>query len=127
MYQKKNPVPIRSPIDKGLAMLGGKWKGRILCVLACRKTPQRYGQLRQEMVNVTDTALSDALRELVRDGLVERCQYNEVPPRVEYRLTAYGQRAIPLLLAIADWADGTIPSELARGEMPLCLECSFQN
>ena len=57
MYVKKNMTLLRRPIEKGLDMLGGKWKSRILCVLA-QRGPIRYGQFKQEMTNVTDTALS---------------------------------------------------------------------
>lgn len=46
-----------------------------------QRGPIRYGQFKQEMSNVTDTALSGALKELIRDGLVDRKQYNEVPLR----------------------------------------------
>ena len=126
MYVKKNMTLLRCPIEKGLDMLGGKWKSRILCVLA-QRGPIRYRQPKQEMTNVTDTALSAALKELVQDGLVEREQYNEVPLRVEYELTHYGRTAVPLLMGIAHWANGSIPVELARGEMPLCLSCDFND
>ena len=124
MYEKKNPVLLRCPIEKGLDMLGGKWKSRILCVLA-QRGPIRYGQLKQELTNVNDTALSTSLKELIQDNLIVRRQYNEVPLRVEYELTPYGQTAVPLLLEIARWADGSIPLDLPRGEMPLCLGCDF--
>ena len=62
MYVKKNMTLLRCPIEKGLDMLGGKWKSRILCVLA-QRGPIRYGQFKQEMTNVSDTALSGALKE----------------------------------------------------------------
>lgn len=104
MYVKKNMTLLRCPIEKGLDMLGGKWKSRILCVLA-QRGPIRYGQFKQEMTNVTDTALSGALKELIRDGLA----------------------AVRLLRQIADWADGSIPTGLSRGEMPLCLGCDFND
>ena len=79
------------------------------------------------MTNITDTALSSALKELIQDGLVNRKQYNEVPLRVEYELTSYGLAAVRLLRQIANWADGSIPTELSRGEMPLCLGCDFND
>ena len=113
MYVKKNMTLLRRPIEKGLDMLGGKWKSRILCVLA-QRGPIRYGQFKQEMTNVTDTALSGALKELI-------------PLRVEYELTPYGLAAVRLLRQIADWADGSIPTGLSRGEMPLCLGCDFND
>ena len=70
MYVKKNMTLLRCPIEKGLDMLGGKWKSRILCVLA-QRGPIRYGQFKQEMTNVTDTALSGALKELIREHVEE--------------------------------------------------------
>lgn len=76
---------------------------------------------------MTDTALSVTLKELIRDGLVDRKQYNEVPLRLEYELTPYGLAAVRLLRQIADWADGSIPTGLSRGEMPLCLGCDFND
>ena len=79
------------------------------------------------MTNITDTALSSALKELIQDGLVNRKQYNEVPLRVEYELTSYGLAAVRLLRQIANWADGSNPTELSRGEMPLCLGCDFND
>ena len=126
MYEKKNFTLLLCPIEKGLSMLGGKWKSRILCVLA-QQGSIRYGQFKQEMTNITDTALSSALKELIQDGLVNRKQYNEVPLRVEYELTSYGLAAVRLLRQIANWADGSIPTELSRGEMPLCLGCDFND
>ena len=126
MYEKKNFTLLRCPIEKGLSMLGGKWKSRILCVLA-QQGSIRYGQFKQEMTNITDTALSSAFKELIQDGLVNRKQYNEVPQRVQDELTSYRLAAVRLLRQIANWADGSIPTELSRGEMPLCLGCDFND
>ncbi len=114
------------PSKKDLVCWEEKWKSRILCVLA-QQGSIRYGQFKQEMTNITDTALSSALKELIQDGLVNRKQYNEVPLRVEYELTSYGLAAVRLLRQIANWADGSIPTELSRGEMPLCLGCDFND
>lgn len=124
MYEKKLRAEVHCPIDRGMQMLGGKWKGRILCALA-QKGPIRYSALREEMVNITDTALSGSLKELIRDGLVGRQQYNEMPLRVEYELTPYGRSAVPLLLALAKWADGILPSD-SSDERPICLQCHFR-
>lgn len=126
MYVKKNMTLLRCPIEKGLDMLGGKWKSRILCVLA-QRGPIRYGQFKQEMTNVTDTALSGALKELIRDGLVDRKQYNEVPLRVEYELTPYGLAAVRAAAADCGLGRWVHSHRLSRGEMPLCLGCDFND
>lgn len=124
MYEKKIKKEVLCPIDHGLSILGGKWKGRILCVLS-QLQPLRYGDLRDQMANISDAALSNALRELEYSYLIKRHQYNELPMRVEYELTPRGESSIPLLLAIADWANGDLPMNRRRGDMPLCYQCRY--
>ena len=55
------------------------------------------------MEGITNTMLSSCLRELERDGMVEREQFNEIPPHVEYRLTEEGKSLASVLLALANW------------------------
>ena len=101
-YKRKLDKDIRCPLEYGLAVFGGKWKSRILCVLA--EGQMRYSSVRDEMTDVSDAALSSALRELAEDGLVTRRQYDEIPPRVEYALTEKGESVIPVLQHICQWA-----------------------
>ena len=123
MYQPKTEKEIRCPLEYGLALFGGKWKTRIICVLQqCGQ--MRYSLIRSEMVNVTDAVLAAALKELVRDGLVERIQFNEIPPHVEYRLTATGASVVPILQHICRWAEQTMSADDAR-QMKLCERCSY--
>lgn len=61
--KRKTEKDIRCPLEYGLDVFGGKWKSRILCVLS--DGPLRYGVVRSEMCNVTDAALSGALKDLV--------------------------------------------------------------
>ena len=82
MYQPKLEKDIRCPLEYGLDVFGGKWKSRIICVLA-EKKKLRYGELRKEMANITDAVLASALKELITDNMIKRMQYNEIPPRVE--------------------------------------------
>lgn len=96
MYTRKIKKEIHCPIEHGLDILGGKWKSRIICVLAAKET-LRYGQLRTELANITDTVLAAALKELIANNMVQRIQYEEIPPRVEYSLTERGKTAVPLL------------------------------
>ena len=86
MYEPKLEKDIRCPLEYGLDVFGGKWKSRIICVLADKKV-LRYSSLRKEMINITDAVLSSALKELISDGIIDRHQYDEIPPRVEYSLT----------------------------------------
>lgn len=102
MYTPKLEKDIRCPLEYALNVFGGKWKSRILCCIARCQTI-RYSMLRRELGNITDTMLSNSLRELQADGMVLRRQYDEIPPKVEYSLTEKGRSAIPLLLRINDW------------------------
>lgn len=71
MYQPKLEKDIRCPLEYGLEIFGGKWKSRIICVLAEMKT-LRYSELRKEMSNITDAVLASTLKELIRDKIVEK-------------------------------------------------------
>ena len=102
MYQRKVPKDIRCPVERGMDILGGKWNGRVVCVLSKRER-LRYNELRSELVNVTDAALSSALRSLTENGIVERTQFEEIPPRVEYSLTEKGRDLLPVFYAILQW------------------------
>ena len=94
-YKKKLEEDIRCPLEYGLAIFGGKWKSRIICVLAVNEK-LRYSQLRKEMYNITDAVLVATLKDLVEDGIAERKSYDEIPPRVEYSLTEKGKSIIPI-------------------------------
>ena len=81
-YKKKLEEDIRCPLEYGLAIFGGKWKSRIICVLASKER-LRYSELRKEMCNITDAVLAATLKDLMEDNIIERTSYDEIPPRVE--------------------------------------------
>lgn len=121
-YKRKLEKEIRCPLEWGLEVFGGKWKSRIICVLYSHKT-LRYSQLRQELTNISDAVLADMLKELISDGMVERIQYNEIPPRVEYLLTKKGKSVLPILQSICDWSKKESPDKLER-KLPACKSCN---
>lgn len=123
MYQKKLEADIRCPLEYGLELFGGKWKSRIICVLNEKKT-LRYSSIRKEMLNITDAVLASTLKELIRDGLVDRRQYDEIPPRVEYSLTERGKSVVPILQSICKWA-GIFQRESSENVMTQCQKCDF--
>jgi DNA-binding HxlR family transcriptional regulator len=84
--------------------IGGKYKGRILWYLHEQKI-LRYGELKKILNGITTKMLTQTLRELEKDDLVQRKVYHEVPPKVEYSLTAAGEELIPSIHALRDWAD----------------------
>ena len=89
MYQHKLEKDIRCPLEYGLEIFGGKWKSRIICVLA-KKDVLRYSELRKEMGNITDAVLASMLKELIQNQMIERHSYDEIPPRVEYSRSISG-------------------------------------
>ena len=99
MYEHKLEKDIRCPLEYGLSIFGGKWKSRIICVLA-KKDILRYSEIRKEMTNITDTVLATSLKELILDGIIKRKQFDEIPPRVEYSLSSKGRSIIPILQTI---------------------------
>lgn len=73
MYKPKLEKDIRCPLEYGLDIFGGKWKSRVICVLAAKET-LRYSALRKEMTNIVDAVLAATLKELITDGIIERIQ-----------------------------------------------------
>jgi DNA-binding HxlR family transcriptional regulator len=91
-------------LKKVLDIIGGKWKILILCAMKNRGS-MRYGQLRHTIVGITNTMLAQSLREMEKDELVERKQYDEMPVRVEYSLTPKARTLIPILLELKAWGE----------------------
>ena len=84
-----------------LAIIGGKWKILILYHL-CAGT-QRFNELRRLLPDITQRMLTLQLRELEDDGIVHREVYPQVPPKVEYSLTAFGKTLIPVIEVMDAW------------------------
>lgn len=90
------------PVETGIELLSGKWKGRILWKLYNEKT-MRFGELRKALGNITEKMLTAQLRELESVSLINRKVYTEVPPKVEYSLTDFGLSLAPILDKFATW------------------------
>lgn len=125
MYQHKTEKDIRCPLEYGLEVFGGKWKSRIICVLATKEV-LRYSELRKQMVNITDAVLAATLKELISDEIIERKQYNEIPPRVEYTLTEKGKSAVPILQSICHWS-GAYHKNENDNALPQCKKCDYES
>lgn len=89
------------PIETTLAILGGKWKSLILYHLF--DGARRFSELQRLIPNVTREMLTQHLRELETDGVVHREVYAQVPPKVEYSLTALGETLKPMLFVMHEW------------------------
>lgn len=125
MYKPKLEKDIRCPLEYGLNVFGGKWKSRVICVLAEKET-LRYSTLRKEMINITDAVLAATLKELIADGIIERKQYNEIPPRVEYYLTDKGVSVVPILQSICKWS-GAYHKEDNENALLQCQKCDYNS
>jgi DNA-binding HxlR family transcriptional regulator len=88
-------------LDAALAVIGGKWKPLILFHLA--HGSRRYGALRRAVGGVSDKMLIQQLKELQEDGIIERLDHKEIPPRVEYSLTAFGVTLAKALAPLCVW------------------------
>ena len=121
-YKRKLEKDIRCPLEYGMDLIGGRWKSRIICVLADGSL--RYSELRSELVDVTDTALAAALKDLQATQLVTRRQYEEIPPRVEYSLTQKGASVVPLLQAFCKWS-GIFYRNVEDKALRKCQKCDF--
>lgn len=122
MYKAKTEKDIRCPLEYGMDIFGGKWKPRIICMLGLNGT-MRYGKLKRELENVTDTVLAATLKEMIGTDIVKRIQYDEIPPKVEYALTDIGLSLVPVLGNICLWSE----MRLGVSDKPkFCTKCYYK-
>ena len=112
------------PLTQALLVVGGKWKPLIISHL--NKSPKRFGQLNALIPKISRKVLTTQLKELVRDKLLTRHSYPEIPPRVEYRLTEKSKGLLPIFRSLSEWGvyliDENIQTEkLNESKKRLCL------
>lgn len=88
-------------VQTTLKVVGGKWKPLILFLLSSGTL--RFGQLRKNINGITQKMLAQELRKMEKDGLISRKVYPQVPPKVEYTMTAYGKTLVPILKSMSEW------------------------
>ena len=89
------------PAETTLGVIGGKWKLLILHELLSGAS--RFGELRRRLSGISEKILAQHLRELENDGIISRKIYPEVPPKVEYALTASGKTLKPIIDGLHEW------------------------
>lgn len=125
MYNRKIEKNLQCPIDVGIDLFSGKWKSSIICILFQKKT-MRYKDLKIEIPGITDTVLANNLKELTEAKIINRKQYDSIPPKVEYSLTKYGEDAVPIFKMIAVWTNKYTDEVLSYDLMPICKTCIFK-
>ena len=98
------------PMRRTLEMLSGKWKTHIIYAL-CRKPSCRFGELKKAVPGITSTMLTSTLRQLESLEIVDRRQFNEIPPHVEYSLTEKGRALLPVFTQLAIWGENYLKEE----------------
>ncbi|GGG12414.1 transcriptional regulator [Rhizobium wenxiniae] len=93
-------------VEAAIALIDGKWKSVVMFHLM--DGTLRFNEIRRKIPGVTQRMLTNQLRELEEDGLVVRKVYAQVPPKVEYSLSALGVSMGPVLLALRNWGDANI-------------------
>ncbi|BDC49401.1 transcriptional regulator [Bryobacterales bacterium F-183] len=104
MAKRYTPTSAAEDVEAALRLLEGRWKLLILFHLFGGKV-MRYSDLERAIPAVTQKMLGQQLRQLEKDGLIVRKVYPQVPPKVEYCLTDWGQALCPALDALLKWAD----------------------
>ncbi len=92
------------PVRKTLNLLSGKWRTHIIYEL-CKRDCCRFGELKKAIPGITNTMLSNTLRDLEDLEIVHREQFNEIPPHVEYTLTEKGKALLPVFTELAKWGE----------------------
>ena len=108
-FMKAHPN-MTCPIKHTLDIIGGKWK--LFIVLQLFGSEQlRFSQLSKNIPGITNTVLSGCLRDMEKDGIILRHQFNEIPPHVEYSLTEKGKALLPVFAELAKWGETYLDDE----------------
>src|ERR1700689_1300455 len=105
--------PYNCPVTHCMNLIGGKWK--ILIIYAVSRNCNRFSKMQRAMPLISKQMLVTQLRELEEDKILERIIYAEIPPRVEYKITAYGISLMPVISVLQEWGlnDLKKPAELS--------------
>lgn len=91
------------PIATTITLVGNKWKLLIIRNLSARTW--RFNELRDNLYGISQKVLTENLRALEEDGIINRKVYAEIPPRVEYSLSTLGEGLIPMIKTMEDWGN----------------------
>ena len=97
----KEFTPGNCPVVYCMNIIGGKWKPSIIHMI--RTDRNRYSILLKNITEISKQTLTNQLRELEADGIIERIIFPEIPPRVEYNITDYGKTLLPIIDSMYKW------------------------
>ena len=107
MFHNNDECPIRNVV----AQIGDKWS--VLILFALVDGPDRFNSLKSRVIGISQRMLTQTLRDLEREGYVDRTVYPEVPVKVEYELTSMGRDLVKPLYQLVSWA-GTHHDEIKQ-------------
>jgi DNA-binding HxlR family transcriptional regulator len=90
-----------NPVEYAMNKIGGTWKMPVLWRL--KERVYRYGELKKDIPKITHKMLASQLRHLESEGMIERKVYPVIPPKVEYKITRKGMKAIPVIETIRNF------------------------
>jgi DNA-binding HxlR family transcriptional regulator len=99
--KNKDFNPYNCPVTHCMNLIGGKWK--ILIIYAVSLNCNRFSKLQKALPLISKQMLVNQLRELEEDRILERTIFPEIPPRVEYQMTPYGQSLMPVIAVLQEW------------------------
>jgi DNA-binding HxlR family transcriptional regulator len=102
-FEGYNPSSLMSETAKLRNLITRRGTLEILIPLCCSTEPVRYKKFRETMKGISSKTLAYRLQELEKGGILERRSYNEIPPRVEYRLTPKGQELVESIINLLQW------------------------
>jgi DNA-binding HxlR family transcriptional regulator len=102
--------PFQCPVTRTMSIIGGKWKPIVLNCLGDKT--MRFGKLNQLMPAISNKVLSKELKDLENLGLIERIEFDEIPPRFEYKLTDSGLSLMPILSEVANWGNSHFAKDI---------------
>lgn len=112
----KEFIPGNCPVVYCMNIIGGKWKPSVIHMI--RTERNRYSILLKNITEISKQTLTNQLRELEADGIIERIIYAEIPPRVEYKITAFGETLLPIIDNMYNWGI----QHMKTGKEGICAE-----